>query len=114
MGTLTDPLDRLRAFVESDAPAVPIALVRAALDAIDGPRVARVLRNRALIRAAELLEPCGSRYAKACALERAIRRFERTCGPPDSDVGRQIAEAFRAGAPMVRTWRRLLDLLPPS
>jgi hypothetical protein len=109
-----DALDRLRAFVETEATTVPIGIVRAALEAIDGPRVARIRRNAALLRAAELLAPTGSRYAKACALERAIRRFERTCGPPDSGVARQLAEAFRAGAPMVRTWRRLLDILPPS
>jgi hypothetical protein len=67
-----------------------------------------------LIRAAEILAPHGSRYAKAVALERAIRRFERTCGPPESVADRHLAEAFRAGAPMVRTWRRLLDQLPTS
>jgi hypothetical protein len=111
---LTDPLDRLRAFVETGAPAVPLAIVRAALDVIDGPRAARIRRNAALRRAASLLVPDGSRYGRACALEKAIWRFERRCGPPATDVDANIAEAFRAGAPMVRTWRRLIDLLPPS
>ena len=78
-------------------------------------------RHGAILRAADLLDPHGedSRWALAGRLEAAIKRFDRETLPAIrrglnrdlTPLEIELQTAFGAGAVMIKTRRRLHDLL---
>ncbi len=88
--------------------------------ALAGAR-AKIERNRALIQAARLLDPEQQHTAWKLAglLEFSIRRFESLVWPRDkvsgktqlSPIDHALYQAFISGAEMIRTQRKLFDLI---